>query len=1591
MIRRITATLMKSVYFILATLLIIPSFLFTSIPLAEASIAGATLATATTFNAGTTLDIAFTVTNPSPDSEYILEIDMDFPAGVTVNSATNFMPSPDHAQGGLIYNGATGDGAQVNWVNPSWDAIYDGETGSATVNVTVDPGFTGDMSIPFQLTGDNWNAAPHIINGSVTVFEAISGYNVDTKEQFNEGTFTGALTLDDIVRVETTLEHSTGVTFNDISTRRWETEVVSDQIQLQNERVSYYGQNSIIPTVLASGRFSNGVRAGTYDPARQILIIPTAAEGLFVIATQGTSDQSDDILVANYKDTNSIGSSVTLTSLSADSVSFDGNYMYARTFGTSGGIDIIDTKGTFLDASDDTFVQGYTTSSTPPLPAGFNQYLKDSANNLIYMATSAGIYAYNDQGTPGDISDDISLGIIPGSPTDNNVPFLHDDHIYIGAQNGKYAFNRNADPQNIAGYTSTFYGTATTPALSSQYASSTAIDGDYLFIRTNAGINVINLGSDGVPGGTLTAADTIVTTYGTSNLLPALGSNGNVRDITFDSANNRLFVLDYSNLYIIDFGADTVPGGGDDVLTATYGSSASSTPSLAPGTNSYMTAASDGTIVVTSGTSVTTFTPPLSSDPYPQTFKTSGEFISEKLLVASTPHEIISHTRTLGAGQTVELQTRASDGSAYFEDNLMDGVAPITTGTTFNTVNETATGLSFTDSLVCTGTCVAAIELSPTADAFAAGSIVTSRFRFVSGSGSSNPYIRIGTDNGESYMGKVWFPSDTWYTLSHYAAEPFSTFNIELSPENEAGGHVGDFIEVESLTVTAPDSSWGPWSSTYADPSGEVITTDMTGMKYFQYRVNETTTDISTTPTVDSITLSDSNATAQYTSKVFDSGQVSTWTELNSNAEVPAGSSLGFFTRTGNTGTPDGTWSSWSAVNSPIASPNGRYLQFRADFLGSNTLESPQLDSVTVLYGDLVVPTANNSNSTLLASPTSIIANGATTSTVTATIRDGSNVLLPGQAVVINTSAGSISSVVDNGDGTYTAILTSSTTAETATLSYTVNGDAFTGTASVIFTAVITVPGIDNATILPATLVSEETVTISIVPDQGITSPITSIRYTTDESVPHPGSALYAGPFLIEKKGTTVINWKAYNVEDSELDSGSEHYYLPNTNITPTCHFPTTQQCYGPQSFTFTTAESDEKILYTTDNTHPFLDDPIYTEPDPNTEEFFAGAKEVSPGDTLHIGENIKVRFASRNRFGQISPIYYRHSVLNFPHVLTIPDPGANAHMLGFNYAGTRTEAPNFIMEDLEKNGASMATGDLNGDGRDEIIVAAGKGETTDMYIYSYHKDTSKNETKDIELILLAYKKNIYENESIKTGLSITTADINGNGREEILTVPKEGAESHVLVFEYKVEQASSGPSKKYIRRTTDANFLAYGFKGDYVESYTRGVEIAAADLDGNGTTEIITASDSGQIRIFDKRGNQTFSLGFHPYGKLTRRALHLTTADVTGDGIPEIVTIPKKGNPHVLFVNRFGKRVFTPNFVPGVNKGQEENSIAAADIDFDGKKELLIQDKDFDGKPVIKIFDPETQQAKPFQIKPNYPGYTGGLTVAVGLWSGNE
>ena len=96
-----------------------------------------------------------------------------------------------------------------------------------------------------------------------------------------------------------------------------------------------------------------------------------------------------------------------------------------------------------------------------------------------------------------------------------------------------------------------------------------------------------------------------------------------------------------------------------------------------------------------------------------------------------------------------------------------------------------------------------------------------------------------------------------------------------------------------------------------------------------------------------------------YESEVRDASGPASWGTIRWRTEIPRDATVEISTRSGNTATPDETWSPWSepyrdADGEQVSSPKARYLQWRAILTGDD--RTPVLTSVTIAYLPRNVP-----------------------------------------------------------------------------------------------------------------------------------------------------------------------------------------------------------------------------------------------------------------------------------------------------------------------------------------------------------------------------------------------------------------------------------------------------------------------------------------------------------------------------------------------------------------------------------------------------------------------------------------------------------
>ena len=174
-----------------------------------------------------------------------------------------------------------------------------------------------------------------------------------------------------------------------------------------------------------------------------------------------------------------------------------------------------------------------------------------------------------------------------------------------------------------------------------------------------------------------------------------------------------------------------------------------------------------------------------------------------------------------------------------------------------------------------------------------------------------------------------------------------------------------------------------------------------------------------------------------------------------------------------------------------------------------------------------------------------------------------------------------------------------------------------------------------------------------------------------------------------------------------------------------------------------------------------------------------------------------------------------------------------------------------------------------------------------------------------------------------------------------------------------------------------------------YEASFTGGVRVAVADFRKVGVPEVVTAPASGgaaRVQVFADLGKPA-RLNFFAFDPSFTGGVTLATADVNGDGFADIlVGAGPGGGPRVsVFDGRTGTlfRTFFA-FESGFRGGV---SVAAGDVNGDGFTDIVVGAGP-GGGPAVAVFD----GANPANVRRFFaydPAFRGGVNVAVGNVTG--
>lgn len=307
--------------------------------------------------------------------------------------------------------------------------------------------------------------------------------------------------------------------------------------------------------------------------------------------------------------------------------------------------------------------------------------------------------------------------------------------------------------------------------------------------------------------------------------------------------------------------------------------------------------------------------------------------------------------------------------------------------------------------------------------------------------------------------------------------------------------------------------------------------------------------------------------------------------------------------------------------------------------------------------------------------------------------------------------------------------------------------------------------------------------------------------------------------------------------------------------------------------------------------------------------------------------------------------------------LVTGAGPGGGPHVRAFTLEGEARTNPNklFPYPEAFHGGINVATGDIDGDGQDEIITAPkagggpqvrvfeGDGTPRGIEIWPFHPDS-------------------------RTGINVATGDVDGDGKDEITVSQEQNGHAWVKVYRYNNSKTVLGEWNAF-------------------DNAEVGASVAMGDIDYDGKAEIIVGAGPGggpHIRVYEADGTRK-AIQFFAFHPDYRGGIDVSAGDIDNDGKDDIgvcqqteqawCKVYRYNNTQTLYAQwkAYG------DFTVGAN-------LDMADIDGDGKAEV-VTGAGATGGPQVRAFEYDGTSFTATNFFAYDANFRGGVDVAVGYW----
>ncbi|SOD12039.1 FG-GAP-like repeat-containing protein [Pedobacter xixiisoli] len=278
--------------------------------------------------------------------------------------------------------------------------------------------------------------------------------------------------------------------------------------------------------------------------------------------------------------------------------------------------------------------------------------------------------------------------------------------------------------------------------------------------------------------------------------------------------------------------------------------------------------------------------------------------------------------------------------------------------------------------------------------------------------------------------------------------------------------------------------------------------------------------------------------------------------------------------------------------------------------------------------------------------------------------------------------------------------------------------------------------------------------------------------------------------------------------------------------------------------------------------------------------------------------------------------------------------------------------------------GYVSAFGDLNGDGFPDMVVVSIVNNTITVIKNKVKVGFTDPSSFGDEIILSTGKK----------PAKVKLIDINGDGKKDIVVVNTD--DNNISVFQNKMVDGS-----------WDAT--SFSSRIDFAVG-TAPVDLATGDFNGDGKFDLAILNQfSKNVSILENlRGSGEIGAQFFAAKQdftVTNSAVSITAADLNNDGQLDVITADKWDSSVTVLENKTskGSTGFSFGQAQRFQVGFEPNSVLTADIDGDGKLDLLTAN--LTGNSVSVLVNNSSGSALQFKAKADFSVGSGARNMALG------